>query len=115
VKKHLPSSPQKVNEAELRRDLTLCSSGLERSPQIRRISVAEFEGGWEATATYTGDLAVDLLQIQQRVLGEHGQIACRGSGEPVGLFASTVHVVDIGGLGMGPDGRQVFEEGCRYR
>jgi len=32
-------------------------------------------------------------------------------GEPVGLFANTVHVVDIGGLGMGPDGRQVFEEG----
>jgi N-methylhydantoinase B len=29
----------------------------------------------------------------------------------VGLFAATVHVVDIGGLGMGPDGRQVFEEG----
>jgi N-methylhydantoinase B len=33
------------------------------------------------------------------------------NGEPVGLFAATVHVVDIGGLGMGPDGRQVFEEG----
>jgi N-methylhydantoinase B len=33
------------------------------------------------------------------------------NGDPVGLFASTVHVVDIGGLGMGPDGRQVFEEG----
>ena len=33
------------------------------------------------------------------------------NGAPVGLFASTVHVVDIGGLGMGPDGRQVFEEG----
>src|SRR5215470_10312688 len=33
------------------------------------------------------------------------------AGEPVGLFASTVHVVDIGGLGMGPDGRQVFEAG----
>ena len=33
------------------------------------------------------------------------------NGEPLGLFASTVHVVDIGGLGMGPDGRQVFEEG----
>ncbi len=32
-------------------------------------------------------------------------------GEPIGLFASTVHVVDIGGLGMGPDGRQVYEEG----
>jgi N-methylhydantoinase B len=32
-------------------------------------------------------------------------------GQAVGLFACTVHVVDIGGLGMGPDGRQVFEEG----
>src|SRR5579864_7731135 len=32
-------------------------------------------------------------------------------GRAVGLFACTVHVVDIGGLGMGPDGRQVFEEG----
>ena len=31
--------------------------------------------------------------------------------EPVALFANTIHVVDIGGLGMGPDGRQVFEEG----
>jgi N-methylhydantoinase B len=33
------------------------------------------------------------------------------NGDPVGLFAATVHVVDIGGLGMGPDGRQVYEEG----
>jgi N-methylhydantoinase B len=32
-------------------------------------------------------------------------------GAAVGLFANTIHVVDIGGLGMGPDGRQVFEEG----
>src|SRR4030088_309555 len=32
-------------------------------------------------------------------------------GEAVALFANTIHVVDIGGLGMGPDGRQVFEEG----
>src|ERR1044071_933139 len=32
-------------------------------------------------------------------------------GEPVALFANTIHVVDIGGLGMGPDGRQVYEEG----
>src|SRR5580704_7022457 len=32
-------------------------------------------------------------------------------GRPVGLFASTVHVVDIGGLGMGADGRQVVEGG----
>src|SRR5260221_11381499 len=32
-------------------------------------------------------------------------------GEAVGLFANTIQVVDTGGLGMGPDGRQVFEEG----
>src|SRR6202044_2185222 len=32
-------------------------------------------------------------------------------GEAVGLFANTIHVVDIGGLGMGADGRQGFEEG----
>src|SRR5437763_14974124 len=32
-------------------------------------------------------------------------------GEAVGLFANTIHVVDIGGLGMGPDGRQVLQEG----
>ena len=29
----------------------------------------------------------------------------------VGLFASTVHVVDIGGRGFGPDAGQVYEEG----
>ncbi len=30
---------------------------------------------------------------------------------PVGVVANTVHVVDVGGLGFGPDGREVFEEG----
>src|SRR5262249_23822790 len=30
-------------------------------------------------------------------------------GEPVGLFANTIHVVDIGGLGGGPGGRQGVE------
>ncbi|WP_428483633.1 hydantoinase B/oxoprolinase family protein [Rhodopila sp.] len=29
----------------------------------------------------------------------------------VGLFANTAHVIDIGGLGMGPEGRSVYEEG----
>jgi 5-oxoprolinase (ATP-hydrolysing) len=33
------------------------------------------------------------------------------SGAPIALFASTVHVVDIGGRGFGPDAGQVFEEG----
>lgn len=32
-------------------------------------------------------------------------------GSPVGLFACTTHVVDVGGRGFGPDGRQVYEEG----
>ncbi len=31
--------------------------------------------------------------------------------EIVGLFAATVHIVDLGGRGMGPDGRDIFEEG----
>ncbi len=32
-------------------------------------------------------------------------------GRVVALFAATSHVVDVGGIGFGPDGRQVFEEG----
>ena len=33
------------------------------------------------------------------------------NGTIVGLFANTAHVIDIGGLGMGPEGRSVYEEG----
>ena len=32
-------------------------------------------------------------------------------GRLVALFANTAHVIDVGGLGMGPEGRSVFEEG----
>lgn len=32
-------------------------------------------------------------------------------GKMVALFASTSHMVDVGGRGMGPDSRQVYEEG----
>ena len=32
-------------------------------------------------------------------------------GRLVGLFANTAHVIDVGGLGFGPEGRSVFEEG----
>jgi N-methylhydantoinase B len=32
-------------------------------------------------------------------------------GKMVGLFASTCHFMDVGGIGFGPDGRDVFEEG----
>jgi N-methylhydantoinase B len=33
------------------------------------------------------------------------------AGRPVALFAATSHVVDVGGLGFGPDARTVYEEG----
>ena len=36
--------------------------------------------------------------------------AFRG-GRIVALLANTAHVIDVGGLGMGPEGRSVFEEG----
>ncbi len=32
-------------------------------------------------------------------------------GRPVALFAATSHIADVGGLGFGPDARQVYEEG----
>ncbi len=32
-------------------------------------------------------------------------------GKAVGLFANTIHIVDMGGRGFGPDSRQVYEEG----
>lgn len=32
-------------------------------------------------------------------------------GALVGYFAALVHIIDVGGRGMGPDARQVFEEG----
>jgi N-methylhydantoinase B len=31
----------------------------------------------------------------------------------IGFFASTAHVVDVGGRGYGPEGREVYEEGLR--
>ena len=33
------------------------------------------------------------------------------NGKLIGYFASTAHVVDIGGRGFGPDSREVYEEG----
>jgi N-methylhydantoinase B len=31
----------------------------------------------------------------------------------IGLFAATSHIADVGGLGFGPDGREVYEEGLQ--
>lgn len=36
-----------------------------------------------------------------------------GRGQLIGFFASTAHVVDIGGRGFGPDARELYEEGIR--
>ena len=36
-----------------------------------------------------------------------------GSENLIGFFASTAHVVDIGGRGFGPDARELYEEGIR--
>ncbi|MEZ5895733.1 MAG: hydantoinase B/oxoprolinase family protein [Parvularculaceae bacterium] len=33
------------------------------------------------------------------------------NGSAIGLFAATSHIADVGGLGFGPDARQVYEEG----
>ena len=32
-------------------------------------------------------------------------------GQPIGLFAATSHIADVGGLGFGPDANDLFEEG----
>ena len=37
----------------------------------------------------------------------------RDSKNLIGFFASTAHVVDIGGRGFGPDARELYEEGIR--
>lgn len=39
--------------------------------------------------------------------------AVDGEERLIGFFASTAHVVDIGGRGYGPDGTEVYEEGLR--
>jgi N-methylhydantoinase B len=36
---------------------------------------------------------------------------CFWQGKLIALFASTSHMIDVGGIGFGPDGRDVFEEG----
>ena len=36
------------------------------------------------------------------------------NGRPVAFSALVTHLVDVGGRGMGPDGRQVFEEGVTF-
>ena len=51
--------------------------------------------------------------------GGHGQLPGMSAGSAdnntvlVGFFASTAHVVDIGGRGYGPDGAEIYEEGIR--
>lgn len=41
------------------------------------------------------------------------RISAGSAEELIGFFASTAHVVDIGGRGYGPDGTEIYEEGLR--
>ena len=59
---------------------------------------------WKATG-HLHDFTVATPVFMERSPGEPGNL--------IGFFASTAHVVDIGGRGFGPDGRELYEEGLR--
>ena len=59
---------------------------------------------WKATG-HLHDFTVATPVFTDHSPGEHGTL--------IGFFASTAHVVDIGGRGFGPDGRELYEEGLR--
>ena len=59
---------------------------------------------WKATG-HLHDFTVATPVFTDHGFGEHGTL--------IGFFASTAHVVDIGGRGFGPDGRELYEEGLR--
>ena len=59
---------------------------------------------WKATG-HLHDFTVATPVFMERSPGEPGDL--------IGFFASTAHVVDIGGRGFGPDGRELYEEGLR--
>ncbi|MXZ52435.1 MAG: hydantoinase B/oxoprolinase family protein [Acidimicrobiaceae bacterium] len=59
---------------------------------------------WKATG-HLHDFTVATPVFADHGSGEHGTL--------IGFFASTAHVVDIGGRGFGPDGRELYEEGLR--
>ena len=59
---------------------------------------------WKATG-HLHDFTVATPVFMEDSPGEPGDL--------IGFFASTAHVVDIGGRGFGPDGRELYEEGLR--
>ena len=59
---------------------------------------------WKATG-HLHDFTVATPVFMEHSPGEPGNL--------IGFFASTAHVVDIGGRGFGPDGRELYEEGLR--
>ena len=59
---------------------------------------------WKATG-HLHDFTVATPVFADHSSGENGNL--------IGFFASTAHVVDIGGRGFGPDGRELYEEGLR--
>ncbi|TPK62412.1 hydantoinase B/oxoprolinase family protein [Mesorhizobium sp. B2-4-15] len=76
-------------------------------------SVRHFLARYPATSMKDGDVYItndpwlgtghlhDFVAVTPAFLGD----------VMVGLFASTCHFMDVGGIGFGPDGRDVFEEG----
>ncbi|MEM6823728.1 MAG: hydantoinase B/oxoprolinase family protein [Pseudomonadota bacterium] len=76
-------------------------------------SVSHFAAKFGAQSTFDGD--VFLTNDPWQGTGHLHDITVvtpvfRG-GEHIGYFACTAHVVDVGGRGFGPDGREVYEEG----
>ena len=59
---------------------------------------------WKATG-HLHDFTVATPVFMDDISGDRGTL--------IGFFASTAHVVDIGGRGFGPDGRELYEEGLR--
>ncbi len=70
---------------------------------------------WKGTG-HLHDITVVTPVFRHEEAHEHGGTGADVDGEPaqpIGFFACTAHVVDIGGRGYGPDAREVYEEGIR--
>ncbi len=73
---------------------------------------------WKATG-HLHDITVATPVFRSALPAEnrgdlHGRSASSARQQTlIGFFASTAHVVDIGGRGYGPDGTEIYEEGIR--
>ena len=66
------------------------------------------------TPVFLSGLAPDIRESRHVTTAALSGLAPDNSVERlIGFFASTAHVVDVGGRGYGPDGTEVYEEGLR--